>query len=200
MPPAIHPYAHGLRRHPPQSRSPWFYVAVIGGSFAAICLVFWASWSGASMRSAAGATPVLAWETTRSLSSISMASSFRRRRSTAQLRKFGDDSSVKAIIPAHQLARRRSCGIAGDLPRGSPRPEGETQEDRRLRRKRRGLRRLLHRQRLRQDLRQRSLCRRLDRRHHGVDELRRPAEVGEAQKHHHHCRRAQGSPATPAAT
>jgi len=46
-------YPPAYRPVPPVQRSPWFYVTVIGGSFAAICLVMWAvAWF--AMRSAMG--------------------------------------------------------------------------------------------------------------------------------------------------
>jgi protease-4 len=44
----------------------------------------------------------------------------------AQIRKFGDDSSVKAII-LH--INSPGGGAAADLSGGRPRPPGETQED-----------------------------------------------------------------------
>ena len=89
--PSTYPQAYSPYGPQPPRRSPWFYVAVIGGSFAAICLVMSLMvWT--TMRSAAlglgnqiGVIDVdgviLSAETLNS-----------------QLRRFGDDSSVKAII------------------------------------------------------------------------------------------------------
>jgi len=82
---------------PLRQRSPWFYVAVIGGSFAAICLVMsvmiW--WS---MRSMQDSTSGLGIGNDRiavlDIDGIILSPEA----VNAQLRKFGDDSSVKAII------------------------------------------------------------------------------------------------------
>jgi protease-4 len=80
---------------PPPRRSPWFYVAVIGGSFAAICLVM----------------TLMVWTTMRSLtgnSALGLGNQIgvidvdgvilSAETLNNQLRKFGDDASVKAII------------------------------------------------------------------------------------------------------
>ncbi len=79
---------------PPPRRSPWFYVAVIGGSFAAICLVM----------------GLMVWTTMHSIGNAGLGLGnqigvidvdgviLSAETLNSQLRKFGDDSSVKAII------------------------------------------------------------------------------------------------------
>ncbi|MDE1176274.1 MAG: signal peptide peptidase SppA [Edaphobacter sp.] len=94
--PAAYPPAYPQAAARPQ-RSPWFYVVTIGGSFAAICLVLWAvGWL--AMRSAGGSnnsglglgSQIAVLEIDGVIMSPDAVN--------AQLRKFGDDSSVKAII------------------------------------------------------------------------------------------------------
>jgi protease-4 len=95
------PYAAGYQPAyspaPLKQRSPWFYVAVIGGSFAAICLVMSALiwWS---VRSIQGNGSGLGLGTSQiavlDISGVILSPEA----INAQLRKFGDDSSVKAII------------------------------------------------------------------------------------------------------
>ena len=100
-PPYGSPYSVG---YPPaytpaplRQRSPWFYVAVIGGSFAAICLAMSAMiwWS---MRSIQGNGSGLGLGTSQiavlDIDGVILSPDA----VDAQLRKFGDDSSVKAII------------------------------------------------------------------------------------------------------
>jgi protease-4 len=95
------PYAVGYQPAyspaPLRQRSPWFYVAVIGGSFAAICLVMSAMiwWSMRSMRGTGsglglGSSQIAVLDIDGVILSPEAVN--------AQLRKFGDDSSVKAII------------------------------------------------------------------------------------------------------
>jgi protease-4 len=95
-PPLHYPPQYGLT--PPRRRSAWFYIGIIAGSLAAVCLLI----------------TFMVWATMRSVSG-SDASSFGIKSSQigvidisgvilspetidTQLRKFGDDSSVKAII------------------------------------------------------------------------------------------------------
>ena len=85
------------RPTPPPSRSPWFYVAVIGGSLLAICLLF----SGMfwwTMRSVQGNGSSLAIGNNQigviDINGVILSPET----INTQLRKFGDDSSVKAII------------------------------------------------------------------------------------------------------
>ena len=78
---------------PPRRRSAWFYIGVIGGSFAAVFLM----------------VSLMVWATLRSTSGIGLNSDqiavidvsgviLSPETVNEQLRKFGDDSSVKAII------------------------------------------------------------------------------------------------------
>jgi protease-4 len=82
---------------PVRHRSPWFYVTVIGGSFAAICLVLWGmAWM--AMRSAgntnSGRLGLGSQIAVMDIDGVILSPEA----VNAQLRKFGDDSSVKAII------------------------------------------------------------------------------------------------------
>jgi protease-4 len=92
--PANYPQAYSSSPYgpPPPRRSPWFYVAVIGGSFAAICLVMglmvWATMRSASL--GLGTNQIGVIDVDGVILSAETLNS--------QLRKFGDDSSVKAII------------------------------------------------------------------------------------------------------
>jgi protease IV len=90
-------YTTAYRPVPPNNRSPWFYIAVIGGSFAAICLLFWAmAWF--VMRSARGDAAGLGLGNSQ-IAVIDIEGVILSPESVnTQLRKFGDDSSVKAII------------------------------------------------------------------------------------------------------
>ncbi|HMH13093.1 MAG TPA: signal peptide peptidase SppA [Edaphobacter sp.] len=88
------PYpAAGYGYLPPRRRSAWFYIGVIGGSFAAVFLM----------------VSLMVWATLRSTSGIGLNSDqiavidvsgviLSPETVNEQLRKFGDDSSVKAII------------------------------------------------------------------------------------------------------
>lgn len=100
-PSAQYPYNAGPYRPAPRvNRSPWFYVATIGGSFAAICLVLWLmSWlvmrsipgnSGSSSRLGLGNDQIGVIDISGVILSADTINT--------PLRKFGDDSSVKAII------------------------------------------------------------------------------------------------------
>jgi protease-4 len=92
--PANYPQAYSSSPYgpPPPRRSPWFYVAVIGGSFAAICFVMglmvWATMRSASL--GLGTNQIGVIDVDGVILSAETLNS--------QLRKFGDDSSVKAII------------------------------------------------------------------------------------------------------
>ena len=83
---------------PSKRRSPWFYVGVIGGSVAALGLVFWMLvWAG--MRSmgeenAGGGAFATSRIAVLDVSGVILDAD----KIDTQLRKFGDDSSVKAII------------------------------------------------------------------------------------------------------
>ena len=86
------------RPAPRPQRSPWFYVLTIGGSFAAICLVlscmFW--FMMRSVRSGNGSGLGLG---TDQIAVIDIEGVILSAETVdTQLRKFGDDSSVKAII------------------------------------------------------------------------------------------------------
>ncbi|MBS1822096.1 MAG: signal peptide peptidase SppA [Acidobacteria bacterium] len=101
-PPYGSPYASGYPQvayapAPLRQRSPWFYVAVIGGSFAAICLVMSAMvwWS---MRSIQGDGSGLGLRGSQIAVLDINGVILSPEAVNAQLRKFGDDSSVKAII------------------------------------------------------------------------------------------------------
>ncbi len=93
-PPAYAPSPYGP---PPPRRSPWFYVAVIGGSFAAICLRHEPDGlDHHALRSPA--TPALGLGSSQigviDIDGVILSAETLN----TQLRKFGDDSSVKAII------------------------------------------------------------------------------------------------------
>jgi len=94
------PYAVGYppvyRQAPLKQRSPWFYVAVIGGSFTAICLVM-SLMIWLSMRSMQGSNGIGLGNNQIAVLDIDGVI-LSPEAVNAQLRKFGDDSSVKAII------------------------------------------------------------------------------------------------------
>ncbi len=90
-------YAYGAPLAAPRRRSPWFYVAVIGGSFAAVGLLFWLFF-WAAMRSVNNQDSSAAFATS-SIAVIDVDGVILdAEKVDDQLRKFGDDSSVKAII------------------------------------------------------------------------------------------------------
>src|ERR1700761_2239657 len=99
IPPYGSPYSAqpGYGGIPPRRRSPWFYIGIIGGSLAAVVLVM----------------SLMVWGTMRSLDDDSAGFGVGSGRIAvidvsgvilspetvdSQLRKFGDDSSVKAIL------------------------------------------------------------------------------------------------------
>jgi protease-4 len=86
------------RQAPLRQRSPWFYVAVIGGSFAVICAVLWGmAWL--AMRSASGTNSAGLGLGSSQIAVMEINGVILSPEAVnAQLRKFGDDSSVKAII------------------------------------------------------------------------------------------------------
>ena len=92
------PYsAYGALSQPRKTRSAWFYVGVIGGSFAAVTLIVWGLvW--AAMRSAndssAGAPFGGSKIAVIDVSGVILDAE----KVDTDLRKFGDDSSVKAIV------------------------------------------------------------------------------------------------------
>jgi protease-4 len=93
--PAPYP-AYGLPPRP--RRSPWFYVAVIGGSFAVIALLITAMiWS--TVRSLNGDTTTIDGFSGSRIGVIDLDGVILDAdKVNTQLRKFGDDSSIKAII------------------------------------------------------------------------------------------------------
>lgn len=104
-PPSANPHSYAgnplppvYRPQPRVNRSPWFYVLVIGGSFAAICLVlsgmFWLM-----MRSIQGGNGTGLGLGEDKIAVIDITGVILSPETiNSQLRKFGDDSSVKAII------------------------------------------------------------------------------------------------------
>jgi protease-4 len=97
-PPTYTPsYAPAYNLAPPPRRSPWFYIAVIGGSFAALALLF-TGLVWLAVRSSEGSTGSLALSTKQigviDIDGVIMDAD----KLDSQLRKFGDDDSVKAII------------------------------------------------------------------------------------------------------
>lgn len=91
-------YGYGAGTLPPRpQRSAWFYVGVIGGSVAAVGLVMWALMWWA-MRSVTGTTGTGAFAGS-SIAVIDVSGVLLDAdKFNTQLRKFGDDSSVKAIV------------------------------------------------------------------------------------------------------
>ncbi len=88
-------YPYGQPR-PPQRRSPWFYVAVIGGSLAAVAVVF-GLFFWAAMRSVnPEGGPAFATSTIAVIDVDGVI--LDADKVDTQLRRFGDDSAVKAII------------------------------------------------------------------------------------------------------
>lgn len=94
-PPSYPPYVP--QYVPPRRRSPWFYIGIIGGSLAAVCLLFsfmvWISVrsvTGASGLDLGGGSRIAVIDINGVILSPDDVDT--------QLRKFGDDSSVKAII------------------------------------------------------------------------------------------------------
>ncbi len=87
------------RPAPRPSRSPWFYIATIGGTFAAVCLVltgmFWFMMH--SVQDSTGSSNLGLGKDRIAVIDISGVILSAETVNT-QLRKFGDDSSVKAII------------------------------------------------------------------------------------------------------
>ncbi len=89
-------YAYGVPPAPPRRRSPWFYIATIGGSVAVVVAILWlAIWSaarslnpGASSFANSGQIAVI------DVDGVILDAD----KVDTQLRKFGEDSSVKAIV------------------------------------------------------------------------------------------------------
>ena len=99
-----------------------------------------------------------------------------------QLERFGKDDGDEGDHPAHRLAGRRSGGLAGGVPRGAASAEGSAQAGGGVGGERGGVGSVLHRVRVRPHLCEPGECGGIDWRDYGVDELRRPAEVGEAEE------------------
>jgi protease-4 len=100
IPPYAAPYATppGYGAPPPRHRSPWFYVGIIVGSLAAVfLLVSFMVWG--AMRSVTGSGSAGFGLSTNSIAVIDVEGVILSPETVdTQLRKFGDDSSVKAII------------------------------------------------------------------------------------------------------
>ncbi len=109
-----------------------------------------------------------------------------------QLRKFGDDSSVKAIILHINSPGGGAAASQEIYHEVLARAAGEAQEGHRLDRVGGGLGRVLHRQRVRQDLCERRVGGGVDRRDHGVDQLWRSDALGQAEERGHPRRRVEG--------
>ncbi len=93
-PPPYPPVGYGLT--PPRRRSAWFYIGIIGGSFAAVCLlVTLMVW--VTMRSVTGSAGLGLNPSQIAVIDISGVILSPEGINT-ELRKFGDNSSVKAII------------------------------------------------------------------------------------------------------
>jgi protease IV len=94
----VPPYRAQYSYPPPHRRSPWFYVGIIAGSLVALCLLFsfmmWATMrsvgGGGSGGFGLGSDRIAVIDVSGVILSADTVDS--------QLRKFGDDSSVKAII------------------------------------------------------------------------------------------------------
>jgi protease-4 len=90
-------YSQGYGRPPAPRRSAWFYIGIIAGSLAAVCLlVTLMVWF--TMRSAGGNADGLGLNPDR-IAVVDITGVILSAESVDnQLRKFGDDSSVKAIL------------------------------------------------------------------------------------------------------
>lgn len=94
---STYPAAPNYGGLPPRRRSPWFYIGIIAGSLGAVFLLVWAMvwWT---IRSAGGDGKGLGLGSN-SIAVIDITGVILSPDTVnAQLRKFGDDSSVKAII------------------------------------------------------------------------------------------------------
>ena len=101
-PPAQYPaptfYSPGYAPPPPRRRSAWFYVAVIGGSIAAVFLVI-SCLVWAAMHAVGGDDSAGFGMSSDRIAVIDLNGVILSPESVdAQLRKFGDDSTVKAIV------------------------------------------------------------------------------------------------------
>ncbi len=84
---------------PPRRRSPWFYVAVIGGSLVAVFLLVMAmAWSAARAIGGGGNTDGFGLDGNRIAVVDVTGVILSPETVSGQLRKFGDDDSVKAIL------------------------------------------------------------------------------------------------------
>jgi protease IV len=96
--PPPYPYPQGYGFTPPRRRSPWFYIGIIAGSLAAVFLlitgIVWVT-----MRSVNGTDTAGLGLNPSSIAVIDISGAILSPETIDnQLRKFGDDSSVKAII------------------------------------------------------------------------------------------------------
>ncbi len=94
--PAPYPQPYPYATQPPRRRSAWFYVATIGGSFAVMVGVLWlAVWAGARSMGADGSS----FSSTSQIGVIDLTGVILDAdKIDTQLRKFGEDSSIKAIL------------------------------------------------------------------------------------------------------
>lgn len=100
---------------PPRRRSAWFYIGVIGGSLAAVFLLMSLMVWG-TMRSIGGNSSGLGLSSN-SIGVIDVTGVILSPDTVdSQLRKFGDDSSVKAIILHINSPGGGAAALAGDLP------------------------------------------------------------------------------------
>jgi protease IV len=95
-PPGYPPYRPPYAVQPPVRRSAWFYIAIIGGSFAALCLIV-SLMVWATMRSVTGNSKFALDGNQIGVIDISGVI-LSPETINSQLRSFGDDSSVKAIL------------------------------------------------------------------------------------------------------
>ncbi len=197
---APNPYASPYAYPPRKPRSAWFWPIIIFGILLVLGLFCWGIVYVAFHSSDDTTTTTTGFSSDR-IAVIDLAGVIiDADKVDTQLRKFGDDSSVKAII-LHIDSPGGGAAASQEIYHEVLRIRHEkTKDDHRLGRIRRRLRRLLHRQRLRQDLRQRGLRRRLHRRHHGVDQLRRPLCAGPSSNPSSSTPASSKTPATPPAT
>ena len=109
-----------------------------------------------------------------------------------QLKKFGDDSSIKAIIHPREFAGRWGGRFRGDLPRGQAHPRREKEAHRGFDRDRWARAARLCGFGVGQDLCRSGQHCGIDRRDRAMGELWRSAEVGQAERCGDQDRRVQG--------
>jgi protease IV len=151
VPPYGYPQGYGLP--PAPRRSPWFYIGVIAGSLAAACLLITLMvWF--TMRSAGGDAGGLGLNPDR-IAVIDISGVILSAESVDnQLRKFGDDSSVKAIV-LHINSPGGGAAASQEIYHEVLRVRQENHKTgHRVDRVGGGFGRVLHCQRVRQDLRE----------------------------------------------